>query len=295
LIPLTEFWIYGWRGNVDQSAVKVVFPLFYVALIILISAAVTRATTLRTGLATSLALGLLPPLTILPGAASGYADVPLAATLGGAVCFAHRGFRTGDSSSFALSGMLAAVAAWTKTEGLLLGTALGSLAMAAAWWWRGQSPAVNVRLRDAVKVLWIPLVCAFPWLVLQWLYGTAGPDFVPMSADVLAQGIGRTPVILGSFVRELIRPGHWALVWPCWLAAGALVLWQRDVELADGFLFAVVGVSLVLYAAVFSMSAWTDVTEHIRWALPRLLVPLSPIALMSTVLVMWDNLKAAEA
>ena len=51
----------------------------------------------------------------------------------------------------------------------------------------------------------------------------------------------------------------------------------------------------MLYVGVFTMSAWNDVTEHIRWALPRLLVALAPIALMSTVLVIWDNLTAAEA
>jgi hypothetical protein len=274
MLPFAEFWVYSWLGRVDQSAIKILFPLFYMSAVGLLAGSVRRFASSRTALLTAVALGLLPPLTYLPGAASGYADVPLATALTGAVSFAYRGLVSDDADALRGSGVLCAIAGWTKLEGLILGCSLGVLALALG---------VALRRRGAVAALAIPLVLMAPWIIVQRLHGIPSGDFAA-PANGLFGNMHRLPDIAGLVFRELLRPGHWGLLWPCWLMAIGL---QRPFDrrtIYEWLPIAAVILPLSFYFVVFSFSAWPDVTEHVRLAMPRLLVPLAPVALMSTVL-----------
>ncbi len=120
LVPFAEFWIYAWLGRIDQHLVKVLFPLFYVALLCVVGGAVRRLTNRGTALLAVAALGALPPLTVIPGAISGYAEVPLAAAIAAATTCALAGMQGRGDRAFWLAGALAAVGAWTKVEGAIL-------------------------------------------------------------------------------------------------------------------------------------------------------------------------------
>jgi hypothetical protein len=275
MIPFAEFWLYSWLGRVDQSAIKVLFPLFYVSVVALLAGAVRRFSSPRTALMTAVALGALPPLTHLPGAASGYADVPLAAALVGLVSFACIGMATNDVHALRLAGVLGAIAAWTKIEGLMLAGSVGVIASVIG---------VAQGRRHATMVLAIPMVLMVPWLVVQTLYGIGPADFT-VAWQGLGSNVRSLPEITRVMVAELLRPGHWGLLWPCWLIAVGLQF-RADSRTKVWEWLPVAGVTLplALYVLVFVFSTWPDVTEHVRLAMPRLLVPLAPVALMSTVL-----------
>ena len=274
MIPFAEFWIYSWLGRVDQSAVKILFPLFYFSAVALLAGAVRRFSNPRAALLTALALGVLPPLTYLPGAASGYADVPLATSLVGAVSFAYLGLMSDDTDALYLSGVLGAVASWTKLEGLMLACTVGLLTLAIG---------LALQRRRAVVVFAIPLVVMTPWLILQRLYGMPSSDFA-VPANGIFSTMHRVPEIAGVVGGELLRPGHWGLLWPCWLLAIGLQLRFDRRTMCEWLPVAAVAMPLAFYVVVFTFSTWPDVNEHVRFAMPRLLVPLAPIALMSTVL-----------
>jgi hypothetical protein len=130
----------------------------------------------------------------------------------------------------------------------------------------------------------MPAVAAVCWLVVQYRYGISAPDFVPLSARNVLDHIGRLPVIADLIVRELARPGHWGLVWPASAIAVVLAATGKQGLIAsDRFLVGAIYLPLILYTLPFILSSWADVGEHVRSALPRLLVPLSPIALFFTV------------
>ena len=274
MIPFAEFWIYSWLGRVDQSAIKILFPLFYCSAVALLAGAVRRFSSARTALLTALALGVLPPLTYLPGAASGYADVPLATSLVGAVSFAYLGLVSDDTDALYLSGVLGAIASWTKLEGLMLACSLGLLTLAIG---------LVLRRRRAVAVFAIPIVLMAPWLIFQRLYGMPSSDFAVPSNGIFSN-MHRLPEIAGVVGGELLRPGHWGLLWPCWLMAIGLQLRFDRRAMCEWLLVAAVVVPITVYILVFTFSTWPDVNEHVRLAIPRLLVPLAPIALLSTVL-----------
>jgi hypothetical protein len=275
LVPFAELWIYSWLGRVDQSVIKILFPLFYFSLVGLVCGAVRRLTDRRVSLAASVALGLLPPLTLLPGAASGYADVPLAAAIAGAAGCAVLAITTKSREAWWLAAILASAAVWTKNEGLLLAAAVGVSAFAAA-------PG-----RQTAPVLWMPIVAWIPWYFVQQRYGVRGEDFLPLSAGAFAENIHKLPSIAVLVGGELLRPGHWGAIWPAW--GGALALtWFGRRTVSDAALVGAVAIPLVCYSAAFVMSAWPDVGEHMRWSLARLLVPVAPLALIFTVQKLWQ-------
>jgi hypothetical protein len=283
MVPFAEFWIYSWLGRVDQGAVKILFPLFYFSLIGLVCGMVRRISSIRISLLTGIAAGLLPPLTLLPGAASGYADVPLAAAAVGSVCFAFLALRTKNAEAWLLAGVLSAIATWTKAEGVLLAGCVAVAAFAALK--TASDPVVPMR-----PLLWIPLATAMPWLLVQQRYGMPASDFMSLSIADTLTSLGRLQGVATTIGAELLRPGHWGLIWPAWGAAIVLVVARRRAPASDWFLIGSVVLPLVLYLVMFTWSAWPDPLEHVRTAVSRLLVPLAPVALMFTIVTFYSGL-----
>jgi hypothetical protein len=294
LVPFAEFWIYAWLGRVDQTAIKVLFPLFYLSLVGLLCGTVRRIAGERLSLATGVALGLLPPLTLLPGAVSGFAEVPLAAAFAGAVGFALIGLRTSNPDAWMLSGVLAAIATWTKAEGTLLACCLALAAVAAHLWNSVPLTRAPVVFAPMVSLIGIPAAAVVPWFLVQQRYGIPSLDFQPLKVGGVVQNIPRLRPIVGLFARELLRPGHWGLIWPACAAALVLVLATRRATATDWFLAGTVLLPLFLYEVIFIWSAWPDPVEHAALAIPRLLVPLAPVALMFAMLTLHNGYAEAR-
>ena len=284
LVPLTEVWLYDWIGRPHQGLIKLLFPIFYLSLAGLFYGALRRVMLRTPALVGCAALGLLPMLAIGPGAAiTGYADVPLAAVLFGAVSYGFFALRGGDRTDVALAVLLASLALWTKREGAVLAAyvvlALAG-ARAAGALHRGQTPFDAARRGLALLV--VPALVAVPWTLMQRLHGLPDPDLSPVTVGTLAANVSRFPAILQLLARELTLPGHWAALWPAF--AFTLVLsWRRLREPAELFLAGAVVVPLAVYATIFVFSSWPEYTEHVGTALPRLVIPLAPLALFATI------------
>lgn len=291
MVPFGELWMYSWLGRVDHGAAKLLFPLFYVTLVSLTCGAVRRAAGLRPSLAIAAILGLMPPLTLLPGAASGYADVPLAAATAGAVSFTWLALRTGARDAALLAGMMGAIAAWTKSEGMVLAGTIGLLALAVRYALADRSSS-NLSIAASSAPIVVPAVLLAPWLILQYLYGIPAADFLPLTMANAIENLHRVPIVLELVVRELVRPGHWGVLWPAWCVAVLLAITNRDRIAPDLFLISAVAIPLVLYMVPFVFSSWPDVDQHVRLALPRMLVPLAPMALWLTAATFWREWQA---
>ena len=274
LVPFAEYWIYGWLGRVDQFLVKIIFPMFFAALIAVTAGAMRRISSPLAALAAVTALGALPALTVIPGAISGYAEVPLAAAVAAAVCCAIVAVKTGRAEAFRLCGALSAIAAWTIVEGGIL-----ALCLAAA--------GLIVAGRKALPMLVMPVAVVAAWMMFQHFYGVPEKDFPSLSPQIALANLNRIPVIARVVARELITPGHWGLLWPAFVLTCALALAKRTWRDADLLIAAVVVIPLCVYPAIYLFSSWADVEGHVRTSFVRLLVPLAPAALMFTLAQLW--------
>lgn len=281
LLPFVEFWVYSWLGRVDQAALKWFLPLFDFALIAGVCGTVRRLTNVPVAFATGIALGLLPTMTVDPGAITGYADVPVAAAMAGALCCTVLAIQTEDGEPLRLAGGLAAVAALTKVEGLLLAMFFGVAA-----------PLLGIsagKRAAAIAPLWVPLLVMVPWLVFQHRYGLPEADFPSLSPLVALRNLPRLPVTASLIARELLKPGRWALVWPAFGAALALAMWRGTLSGVSAMLAAGVLLPLAAYTVIFLFSGWGDFTLHVGTSIGRLLMPLAPTALVFTASQLWSS------
>lgn len=283
LVPMTEQWVYAWIGSAHQGFVKPLFPGFYLSLAGLFYGALRRVMPRSPALAGVVALGLLPCLAIGPGAAiSGYADVPLAASAFGAVAFAYLGLRTGARDYLVLAGLLLSVAVWTKREGLILAAyIIAAVVIASFAPARHRSQQVPT-VRGVRWLVLAPAIVAGSWELLQRRVVVPDGVFLPISFETLWTHVSRVPVIAGLLAQELVLLGHWTLLWPVFVVTVFLSI-SRLRDVSERFLVGAVVIPLGLYACVFVFSSWPDFTEHVGTALPRLIIPLAPVALLSTI------------
>lgn len=267
VVPFAEFWLYAWLGRADQFLVKIIFPLYYIALMAVAAGAIQRHAGRTAAAASIVGLGLLPAITVIPGAISGYAEIPLAAAVTAAVCCTLIGLNTERREAFWLAGIFAALASWTKVEGAVLALCLGGVALCVAG-------------RRAVPILVLPLCVIVAWAVFQHRFGLAEKDFLPITPLTAFANLDRVPMIARMVGREIVTPGHWGLLWPAFAAACALSAFARRWSATATVLASLVMMPAGVYAASYLFSSWTDVDGHIRTSFVRLLVPLAPIALI---------------
>lgn len=280
LVPFAEYWVYGWLGRIDQFFVKIIFPLFYASLVCVMAGTIRRLRGTVAALAAVSAMGTLPAITVIPGAISGYAEIPLAAAIAAAVGCTLLALSTGYPQMFWLAGALSAVAAWTKVEG-------GILAMCLA------AAALRVAGRKALPLLVMPLTIVVLWTLFQQVYGLPEKDFPSLSPHVAIANLDRVPTIVRGVARELVTPGHWGLLWPAFALLCALALRARAWRDADLITAAVVVLPLCLYPVTYLFSGWEDVEGHVRTSFVRLLVPLVPMAIVFTAMQLWPVRQAA--
>lgn len=293
MLPLTETWLYGWIGSPNQSALKLLFPLFYFSLMALFFAALRRHVSHTQALAGCVGFALIPSFAIGPGGATtGYADVPLAAFVFGAVSYACSGLGPERRpQQVILAAILSGLAAWTKREGVLLAGCLLAAVLAAFLLRVSTGSTDSARWKRAVFALALgPALVVIPWWVFQRQYGVPDTrDFLPFTAANIEANFSRLPLIAGLIGHELLRAGRWAALWPAFVVA-TLVAGASLGRSRTGLLTMMVVGPLAIYAGTFTLSAWPNYRDHLATALPRLLLPLAPMAWLATLLCLRDAL-----
>ncbi|MFN0057507.1 MAG: hypothetical protein ACKVX7_03545 [Planctomycetota bacterium] len=275
-----------WRlagGDASIIAARALHVLFAASLCGLFVASLARTR----GVVVALLAGamLLAPSQFSHYAAVLYADLPLASFfLAAFVVMEEAERRGGANRCWALAGMLAAFAAWTKNEGIVFLVVVGA---AIAWsqrrvphgrrlvarWALGAAPVVL--LIATFKVFLMPandLVAGYS----HWVEKVAVP------ARYFAIGLG----LLDS----------WALRPVAMLLLIALVVGVRPNRGATAQAATKTCIAmLAVFCAVYLTTPF-DLATHLRTSLPRLLLQLWPLALWTIFnTVNWDRLAPGTA
>jgi hypothetical protein len=167
LMPLAQIAALEAAGSDDERVVRVIYALFFPALVLLVLEAGRRWAGSRAALLTALALLTIPWIPFDPegGATGAYSDLPLACFFGGGLLLLLRG-RPRASDGLA-AGLLLAAALLTKNEGLpevLIALALAALSAGLAVLRRRRSG----RSRVLATALAGGLCIAALWLLVSW-------------------------------------------------------------------------------------------------------------------------------
>ncbi|PYQ66544.1 MAG: hypothetical protein DMF53_03400 [Acidobacteria bacterium] len=221
LMPLAQIAALEAAGSDDERIVRVVYALFFPALVLLVLEAGRRWAGSRAALLTALALLTIPWIPFDPegGAAGAYSDLPLACFFGGGLLLLLRG-RPRASDGVA-AGLLLAAALLTKNEGLpevLIALALAALSAGLALLRRRRSG----RSRALAAALAGLLCLAALGLLVSWR--SAIPNrydesyFETFSIASYARNLAspRPFTTIPVIARRMLNPRLWGLFW--WLA-----------------------------------------------------------------------------
>ena len=272
LIPMLEAWIYGFAGRMDQGALKLVGPYFYLAAVLLVLSTARRNGVFRwSSVVVTIPFLLVPSLLFGSGSASsGYADFPLSVVYLCAVVHCLEYWRTGSADAARLVGVTAMLLPFTKADGLV---PLLCIAIAVA-------PLI-VRERNWKLGAWM-LAPGFgiflAWAIFMRLLGVPREgDFLELTPYNFLIHVDQAKGLPVWTLQELTTWTRWGLLWPIALAAVAWLVWQRRPLRWYPWAATVVG-PLVLFPCVYFFSAWNPIEAHVKSSIPRLFIQVASAA-----------------
>jgi hypothetical protein len=273
LLPLTEALVGFAAGSSDERLLRAVPAAFYAVVAVLLLAELPRREP-RWGILLAAAWALLPTLVVFEegGADAGLADVALSAFVLTSALLLERGEAAGPVSSpvlAVLAGLLAAAAALTKNEGLVLG---GLLCVSAAFGGRG-------RWRRAGLA-----ALAFALVTVPWLEVRAG--LRPILDEGYLGHLGWTRLVAGApragsvaaemLVQAFLLPHRSGPFW--WLVAGWFVASPRKAEALVGGRLAVAIAYLLVVYGLYVVTPWEGVVQ-VQLSFSRVLLHVAPLVL----------------
>lgn len=276
-LPLAEAALFHLPGALGLSLAALLGPACLAALVLLFFAGLTRLHGSAVAAAATVALALVPALSIQ--SAGGDADVPLALYLGGAALYLLLWWRFRAVTDAVLMALLAGGAIWTKKEGLavaallLAAFALGELLRAGDAW--------RARAWNALRIVLCAVALPLPWLLFTRLAHPLGRDFLPLTAQVFATHADRLPHIVVWFSLQMLYIANWSLLWI--VLASVVLLANRRLSGSGRAMLALLIGQLSIYALAFVFSDWQPYTDHLRTSVDRLLAQAVPLALLVTL------------
>jgi len=234
-LPLLETWQALSLGRFQDSAIKIVWPLYYLGLIIIFGFNLLRHSSLLKTIIFTFFLGTLPLLVYHAG--YDYADLILAFYLLATLIYFWRGAIEDNHQYYYLAGVFAALSVWTKNEGLFLALIIILSWLIYLW----------TRRRFKLKLL-IPILL-FIVLLLPWLIFKAICRLGLGNIDSVWQ-LGWHPQVLPIIFAHLVGTIDWNIWWLIFVVSLITFwrkLWTRENLLLFLSVVGTLGFYLVLY------------------------------------------------
>jgi hypothetical protein len=282
LLPLLSALVGVAGGSVDERLLRAAPTGFYFVAAVLLLAELPRREP-RWGLLLATAWALMPTLVVFEegGADAGLADVALSAfVVTSAVVVGRAGPRS--LAGPALAGFLAAAAALTKNEGLVLG---GLLCLSA--WVSGPAGRRGAAVMTSVFVL-----LSAPWLAARTGLAPLLDEGYPGHLGIgrFAAGAPRAGAVLAEMLKQaFLLPHRSGLFW--WLVAGWFLASTRKTGALRAGRLAIVPVYLAIVYALYVVTPWEGVVQ-VQLSFSRVLLQVAPLALWA---VAGDGRTAPEA
>lgn len=272
-LPALMAWVFVWVGGVDEQAIKVIVPTFFISLLALLSSRLGRVIAAPKALLLVALLSSAPFLVEM--SITGYADVPLAALFGVAAAFGAEYIRQPTAQSRYLTIILAASMILMKKEGLILAVLLGAFLCAALLLTGTRQAVKEFVIRYAVGLL----IIGGPWLLFALSHGYKGKDFLPITLSVFLENKSRLPRLVGYMCRLLQTFELFGYVWPVVVifALARVSQWKRGEVIFLGLLCSA---PLAIEVPLYVFSSWNPYMNHAYTSMNRLILHLLPVGVL---------------
>lgn len=282
LVPLAETQFYIFFGAFNDILVKMIFPLYYLALLGTFYYCAHRYLNRRAALLFTFFLATIPQVTVF--AANGYADIPFAFYSSASFFYLYIWIKEKSNPLLILSLLFSIFAMWTKSEGLLF--ALINAIILAVNMAREKRAGV-----PAILYVSISLFAIGSYILAQHLMGlSVNSDFSgnsPLLSKIIT-GLGRIGAILYEYQRQFFGPKKWNMIWILFIAGlvfGFKKIFSKDCFPATLYIF----LAFTGYSVIYMVSqAPQGFNWHIGTSCSRLFLHFVP------VVVLWLGLLFKE-
>ena len=272
LIPLVESWIYIVLGHIDDRLVKVIFPLFFTSLLLILYSSQRKFFSRTHSLIFTALLASVPcfvaTLISKHNAASvGYADIPLSFFYFISVIYLYLWMMDNSNKDYlVIASIFSAFTVFTKPEGVIL--FIISLFILNIYILFDLKQDKRQKIMHLVSYLIIPTVMLLPWFIFK----SNLPSDVPFNFSItyFIQHLYIAPIILTGFLKNCLNPLLWGVLWGLF-GLSTLFTIKETFKKPLVYLFLI----LVLY-----ISAWVTI---------YMLMPY-PVENIKVVVFMWGNL-----
>ena len=211
-IPLFQTFLYMAMGNFNDQLVKLVFPLYFVAVLVMLYFAVKRIGGSLYALLFTFVLATIAQFNAY--AANGYIDLPLSFYCFTSLLLLLEYF--GDTKKAycaVLSAIMTGLAAWTKNEGMLY--CVINISLFLIFLAMNRKKIALREIGGLFVYAGIIFIIYSPWLWAKAVYGLSNADVGSMDiASVnMAKQSYKTLPILYEFQRQFFGPKKWNLIW----------------------------------------------------------------------------------
>jgi len=287
-IPLFKSFIYIWLGSLNDQLVKIIFPLYFVSCLVILCFAVRRFASRNYSLAFTFILASMPQFNSY--AANAYLDLPLACYLFiSAVCLFDWFRDKTDIRSLILSAIMAALAGWTKNEGLMYCAAYAFVIFLNVVF----SRAGNI-LKKAVcftVYIFIILVILAPWFFIRNEYHLVNTDLGSINLDpiYLLKQLHRMAPIMYEFQKQVVGPKKWNIFWIAALAA--LLLNFKKAFRSDLKMVSITLALIICGYVYFYIASPLEIHYFLSKTWSRFLIQFLPICVYWLAMILREDVK----
>ena len=285
-IPLFQSFIYLALSSLNDQLVKVIFPLYFLAILVLLYYAIRRFASPAYALLFTFVLAGIPQFNAY--AANAYLDLPLAFYCFAAALFLFRWFKDcRDTRFLVISAVMAGLAGWTKNEGLLYCAVY--LILILVFFILNIKKVTLKEIRTlALYAVIISLILA-PWIYIKKIYGLVNTDVGEISLNplgLLRQSDKMLPIFY-EFQRQVFGPKKWNIFWIAALAA-FILNFKNCFTGIQKYITIFLALTVSGYIFIYLISP-IDITFFLKKTWSRFLVHFTPIAVYWLAMVLKEE------
>lgn len=275
IVPLYEALVARIQGAFAWEALKPVFTVFYLSLLVAMVQAARLLVSLRIALAVTALVALLPAVSTR-FSVGGYADMPQAAFLAATIAALLQISIDSKADWRTPAPWLIGGLALVKNEGLLLALIVCTTVIFS--WLLVRPAGLRARFRpyrSATAIVAGSLSVRL--LSMVWLHSN-DPTYGPLDQAHFARAYANLLTVPRLCIQQMLIASEWGVFWPAFGLAVIIVALlgsQRERAVVAG-----TAAALAAYTSIFYMTNW-ELSLHISQAFNRLLVQIAPLAALA--------------
>ena len=272
LVPFVQVYLYSILGYIDDRLVKIIFPIFFVCILLTLYFAQRRYFSRIHSLVFASFLSTLIPFII--ETSSGYADVPLTLFYFLSVVYLYVWIKEGKLKYILLAALFSSFMVFTKNEGLgLLVINILVLLIFNIFNYK------NERIKQSLIYVLISVLLILPWMIFRQRISILTENYLAhFNILGIINNLDRVNIVFVRFIQEFINVSKWNIMWIL-LVITIFINIKNIFKNTAIFLLLFIICHLSLYYFIYIITPWENVSALIDSSLERLLIHVAPLVL----------------